>query len=100
MIDLRPDHLALVKQILVQCVPGCEVRALGSRVRGTAKDHSDLDLALVGAGPIGPGRVNCLQEVFEESDLPFRVDVLDWRAVSDEFRRQIDQQFDLLQAAN
>jgi predicted nucleotidyltransferase len=100
MIELRPDHLALVKQILAQYAPGCEVRAFGSRVRRTAKDHSDLDLALVGAGPIEPGRLNRLQEAFEESDLPFRVDVLDWGMISDEFRRLIDQQYDILQAAS
>jgi type I restriction enzyme S subunit len=100
MIDLRPDHLALVKQILAQIVPDCEVRAFGSRVRGTAKNHSDLDLALVAGGSIEPQRLNRLQEAFEESDLPFRVDVLDRGSVSEAFRQLIDRQFDVLQAAH
>jgi type I restriction enzyme S subunit len=100
MINLRPDHLALVQKILAQYAPGCEVRAFGSRVRGTVKDHSDLDLALVGAGPLKLEHLSRLQEAFEESDLPFRVDVLDWNAVSEEFRGLIEQQYDILQSAN
>ncbi len=100
MINLQPDHLALVKQILAQYAPGCEVRAFGSRVRGTVKDHSDLDLALVGGGPLTLEHLSRLQEAFEESDLPFRVDVLDWGSVSEEFRQLIDQQYDVLQSSN
>jgi hypothetical protein len=31
-----------------------------------------------------------LEDAFSESDMPFRVDVVDYRAVSDEFRAIID----------
>ena len=48
MIDLSPNHLATVKAILAEHVPGCKVRALGSRATWTSKDNSDLDLAIVG----------------------------------------------------
>ena len=52
MIDLRPDHLDTVERILAEHVPECEVRAFGSRAAWTAKDYSDLDLAVVGAGSL------------------------------------------------
>ena len=48
MIDLSPRNLELVKRVLRDHVPGCEVRAFGSRAKWTAKDHSDLDLAVIG----------------------------------------------------
>lgn len=35
-VDLRPDHLEIVKRILVKRVPEYQVRAFGSRVRWTA----------------------------------------------------------------
>ena len=89
MIDLSPHHLATVKCILAKHVPDCEVRAYGSRATWTARDYSDVDLALVGTGPLGPGVVADLKEAFQDSDLPMRVDVLDWHGVSEEFREAI-----------
>ena len=50
-IDLSPAHLAIVERILGEHVPDYEVRAFGSRAAWTAKDYSDLDLAVVGEGP-------------------------------------------------
>ena len=34
-IDMRPEHLAIVRDILCRCVPDREVWAFGSRARGT-----------------------------------------------------------------
>ncbi len=92
MIDLSPHWLATVKAILAQHVPGCEVRAFGSRATWTARDHSDLDIAVVGHGRLNPRLIAALKEAFEDSDLPMRVDVLDWHEVSDGFREEIERQ--------
>ena len=89
-VDLSPAHLAIVERILAEHVPECEVRAFGSRATWTAKDHSDLDLAVVGEGPLPRGILARVKEAFEESRLPMRVDVLDWHAISDGFREAIE----------
>ncbi len=96
-IDLNPNHLATVKAILAEHVPECEVRAFGSRVTWTAKDYSDLDLAVVGEGPLDWRTLGRLKEAFEESDLPMRVDVLDWYAIPDSFRRVIERDYEVIQ---
>ena len=96
MIDLSSSHLAEVCAIVERELPDCEVRVFGSRVRGTAKPHSDLDLAIVGAAPLGINRLGRLREAFMESDLPMRVDLLDWHASPDSFRRQIAGQCEVL----
>jgi predicted nucleotidyltransferase len=93
MIDLADDHLETVKRILKEHVPDCEVRAFGSRVKGCAKPYSDLDLAVMGGTPLDFDTLRLLEEAFETSDLPFRVDVLDWHAISDSFRRVIEQNY-------
>ena len=89
-VDLNPNHLGKVKAILAEHVPECEVRAFGSRATWTAKDYSDLDLAVVGEGPLDWRTLDRLKEAFEESDLPMRVDVLDWHGISDSFREVIE----------
>lgn len=97
MIDLRPDHLEIVRDLLRQHVPGCEVRAFGSRFKWTAKQASDLDLAVVGTKRLPAKKILRLKEAFEESILPMRVDVLDWHAITPEFQRVIDAGFEVIQ---
>ncbi len=88
-IDLKPSHLDIVERILAEHVPGLEVRAFGSRASWTARDYSDIDLAVVGDGPLQWRTLSRLREAFEESRLPMRVDVLDWHAISEGFRETI-----------
>jgi predicted nucleotidyltransferase len=97
MIDLQPDHLALIQTILAQHVPHAEVRAFGSRVTGTARDYSDLDLVVLGREKIDRKTLHRLEEAFAESDLPFRVDVLDWHRISDSFRQVIEEAYGVIQ---
>jgi len=97
MIDLAPHHLETVRRILREYVPACEVRAFGSRVDWTAKDYSDFDLAVVGSGKLDDDTLRHLREAFEESDLPFRVEVLDWHAISPDFQKVIEKEYEVIQ---
>lgn len=99
MIDLRPDHLALVKEILSTHLAGIEVRAFGSRVSGKAKIHSDLDLVIIGEAAIDQKTMIHLAMAFEESDLPFRVDVVDGQTTSEAFRKIIAVHWEVVQEA-
>ncbi len=92
-IDLRPDLAEIVKQILAEHVPECEVRAFGSRAAWTARDYSDLDLIIMGDGPIDWQTMGRLKEDFEESRLPMRVDVLDWHSIPDRFKEGIKHDY-------
>ena len=91
LVDLSSAHLAIVEDILSEYVPECEVRAFGSRATWNAKDYSDLDLAVVGNGPLDWRTLGRLKEAFEESNLPMRVDVLDWHVISGSFRKVIER---------
>ena len=97
MIDVSPKDLAAVRRILAAWVPDCEVYAFGSRVTGTARPHSDLDLVIVGSSKLDRDTMRRLEEAFEESDLPIRVDVVDWHRVSDAFRDVISRSYQVVQ---
>lgn len=96
MIKATPEQLLIISGILAAHAPGVEVRAFGSRVVGTPKDYSDLDLALVGAAKLGPTVMESLREAFEESDIPFRVDLLDWHAISKEFQEVVLKKYEII----
>ena len=90
-LDLGPQQRAIVLAILRQHVPDREVWAFGSRATRTAKRHSDLDLAVISDQPLGFDVAARLAEAFSESDLPWRVDVVDWAITGDAFRRIIER---------
>lgn len=91
-IDLRPIHAKIVQDIIARYLPsGVSVRVFGSRAKWTAKPHSDLDLAVKGEGPISRAVLGDMAEAFSESDLPFRVDVVDWYLVAPSFQTVIDR---------
>ena len=96
MLDLTPQHLTEVRRILLLHVPGRTVRAFGSRVQGNAKPFSDLDLVVMGNTPLDFRQLAALKDAFAESNLPFRVDVIDWASTSETFRRIIEGAFEVV----
>ncbi len=87
-LRLNEEHGALVRELISDHLPGVEVWAYGSRVTGTARPWSDLDL-VVFAQPEQQRAVAELREAFEESDLPFRVDLFVWGDIPESFRDNI-----------
>lgn len=96
MIDLAPEQRALILRVLAELAPDCAVWAFGSRVQGEAKPWSDLDLALEAPEPLGFRRLGRLQEAFQASELPFRIDLVDLRTVTPAFRERIAREGELL----
>ena len=92
MIDLADQHLLLVKKILLNYLPSARVSVFGSRVKGTAKKFSDLDLSVNNSGPIDLKVLADLEEAFAESDLPIKVDIVDWHRISEAFQQHINEQ--------
>jgi type I restriction enzyme S subunit len=91
LIDVRPDLWDIVQGILQRLVPQHAVWAFGSRAKRTAKPHSDLDLAVITDQPLSLGVGAALAAAFAESDLPWRVDVVDWASTSAAFRQIIER---------
>ncbi len=90
-LDIRPDHLKIVEEILEKHVPDREVWAFGSRVNGTAKETSDLDLAVIGENPLEFQTLGALRDAFSESNIPYKVDVVDWAKIGRTFREIIQK---------
>ena len=92
-LDLRPEWLAIIRQILAIHLPDTEVLAYGSRVTGTAHDGSDLDLVTRHLhNPLLPVQnLAEARDAFSESNLPILVDILDWARIPDRFRKEIER---------
>jgi type I restriction enzyme S subunit len=89
-VDLRPGEWEIVRDLLRRHIPEREVWAFGSRVKKSAKPFSDLDLAIQGTQPLELSTLADLTHDFSESDLPFKVDLVDWATTAPHFRAVIE----------
>jgi hypothetical protein len=89
-VRIEPGHLDEVRRILAFWAPGVRAYAYGSRVHGYGfKPSSDLDLCLRDRERVSVRVVQRLKDAFMLSDIPFRVDVVDWHDLGEDFRRII-----------
>lgn len=90
MANISPEHKKIIFDIIDRFVPHCEIRIYGSRYRNTAKKFSDLDISLASDRVIDWIIIEKIKEAFQESTLPYRVDVSDWHSLSPEFQKVIE----------
>ena len=93
--DLPEHWLSQLAAIFTTWAPEFEIWAYGSRVTGQHHEASDLDLVLI--HPTDPDTTRCtnlgqLREALDESNLPIRVDVMDWASLPQAFHAQINKQ--------
>lgn len=86
-IHADPKHLAIIKHILKKYP--YTFYAYGSRTKGTQRPTSDLDICF--KEPISYPMQAIISEEFEESNLPFRVDLTDFNLMSTDFQKAIAQ---------
>lgn len=94
LIDVEPHHLEMVQSVLSRHVPYKVVWAYGSRVKWTATERSDLDIVVFNASDRELGN---LKDAFDESEIPFIVQVLNWESIPDDFKENIKQKYYILQ---
>nr|CRH07214.1 Protein of unknown function. Containing restriction endonuclease, type I, S subunit, EcoBI domain and nucleotidyltransferase domain [Candidatus Magnetococcus massalia] len=95
-IDITPSQRKTVLALLERYIPNTETWVYGSRVTWRSSPKSDLDMVVFSV-PDQKHRVADLKEAFEESSLPFRVDLFIWDEVPEQFRKQIEGQRIILQ---
>lgn len=89
-IDLSADHRRLVLNILRADLPrSTKAWVFGSRATGRARRYSDLDLAIDAGRQLTLDDIASLNEAFSDSDLPYRVDIVDWHNIDDRWRQMI-----------
>jgi predicted nucleotidyltransferase len=98
-MHLEAAHLKEIHEILAFYGKGLPVYAFGSRVHGRMlKRTSDLDLCVRGGQRVDEKRMRKLRDTFDISDLPFRVDVVDWHDLSEDFRKLIEKDLEPITA--
>ncbi len=100
-LQLPLRYLEMVQAILNRHLPTAEVWAYGSRVSGDCHDASDLDLVVrnPAALDVALSGLPDLKDALVESNLPIRVDLVEWARIPESFRREIERAYVVLQGA-
>ena len=99
MIRMTPREREIVGSILERRISGLEVWAFGSRVDGNPRPFSDLDLAIVSDQPLSLSLLAELAEDFEQSDLDFKVDLLDYGRLPPSWKARIKAHHETISSA-
>ena len=89
-LDIREEHARILRSVLREHLPkDARAYVFGSRARGGARRYSDLDLALEWHRPLGLDLLGRIAEALSESDLPYKVDIVDLMTADPSFRARI-----------
>jgi predicted nucleotidyltransferase len=96
MINATVAEIKIIKEIIKEYAGDCRVYAFGSRVKNTAKKTSDMDLLFEAPKNLGFLRIQKIKEAFQESDLPYRVDIIDYNDISENFKKIINDEKEMI----
>lgn len=102
-LHLPEPWLRAVRDILRASLPEAEVWAYGSRVNGDHYDASDLDLVVRFPDVVDGSRryalLDAAKTAFIESNLPIIVQIIDWDAIPQRFRDEIQAGYVVVRTA-
>lgn len=87
-LGITPSQLQTVRSFFPA---DYKVILFGSRITGTWHEYSDLDICIKTTQKVDMAELSLIREKFENSDLPFLVDIVDYQRCDDSFRKIIDQ---------
>jgi predicted nucleotidyltransferase len=93
MIHIKEEYFAIIKAILAKYP--YSFYAFGSRVRGTHQEFSDLDICYMETIPLLI--LAQLKDEFEQSNLPFKVDLVSFNEANQNFKAIIQADLILIQ---
>jgi len=91
-LQLEEKHWNIIQQILSKYP--YKFYIYGSRAKGTARKFSDLDLCYQEEVPLSV--ISRLREEFTESNLPFEVELVNWKHMRPIFQEMVKQDLVLI----
>lgn len=90
-INIYESSLGLLRDIAKDAFKGENVTVIlfGSRARGDYLETSDVDVGILPKGEVNKSKIALFRERIENSNIPYKVDVVDLSQASKEFVDQV-----------
>lgn len=95
MIDLEQKYIEFIKETVSSMLHNYKLYIFGSRVKNRAKKYSDIDLA-IDSQELTPQTKLKLEATFDNSTLPYEIDIIDLNSIDDKFKNLIKDELVLL----
>lgn len=84
-------HLERLKNIINDFIKDEDVKIFlfGSRGRGDNAPASDVDIGIMHGPGFDKGKISLLREYIEESNIPYKVEIVDLAETSEKFRDSV-----------
>ncbi|MBN2590831.1 MAG: nucleotidyltransferase domain-containing protein [Sedimentisphaerales bacterium] len=96
-IAVPENHLQYILEQLKTYLPDSIIWAFGSRIKGSNRPVSDLDLAVFCDKDTAKKQMPKLNEIFIESDIPFKIQLLDFNRLPENMKDNIKKQYVIIQ---
>ena len=90
MIDLEQKYIEFIKETVSSMLHNYKLYIFGSRVKNRAKKYSDIDLA-IDSQELTPQIKTKLEFTFENSTLPYEVDIINLNDIDNRFKDLIQK---------
>lgn len=83
------NSLEKLKEVLLSFLKGEDVKVVlfGSRARGDFVSASDIDVGIIIGESVDRKKIILLREYIEELNIPYKVEIVDFSKVSEEFKQ-------------
>ncbi len=85
------QYLDQIEKIILSRVKNLPVKVylFGSRAHGSGRATSDVDVAILPVGKVPANLISELRYTFEESNIPYKVDLIDLATTDEDFRQEV-----------
>lgn len=88
-MNIKKNHQETLINIIHTYLPHCKIWLFGSRATGKQRGGSDIDLALDIGTKIPWETLTRILVDIDETTIPMKVDIVDLRAVTDDFKERV-----------
>ncbi len=90
MFGLEEKHIKYIISVLDENIENGVYYIFGSRAKGDFKKYSDIDIALdIDGKKLDSHILSKISAIFEDSTLPYEVDLIDLNSISESFANLI-----------
>ena len=94
-MGLSEEQFEELYSILRFLFPKARLSVFGSRATGQYRPTSDIDILVDAGEPVDMLLLGKARGFLSASNLPMRVDIVDWQRIDDDFRNVIEQPLEL-----
>ncbi len=92
---MENPYLLKLRQMLLEALKGEQVRIVlfGSRTKPNPRPGADVDIGIIPKGRWNSSKLTLLREKLENSNIPYKVDLVDLDQTSKTFQKQALKEF-------